>query len=302
VIATHSPTETPQQVLEQRQGQNLKGEGTSVATAPSVSAKVASSPTDTDIQREMLLVREAGESNHQEYLNLRTRVTELETQIASMQKLLVLSSDQINQLLVLVTRNSTLPSPQIIAENPSGQMSRSGLPQSESNVGLDFESTGVKILGFILLIAILGYYLYHWKQRRLHYPLPLATDPREPGPSLSVPESHSPASSRETGTALAQSEITAELPVDGSISPKTNMASSPWLPEDYAPVANQRGSTAKNFSLEGSSPPSPGQGPGQASPSSAESEKSTSFANKVTSESVEPVPYAPPPGASASFG
>lgn len=214
VIAMHSPTVIPPESSVQRIGQIPEEEANSFASSNTLSSIETPLPSNADIQRELLLVREVSEQNHQENLHLRTRIAELETQIASLQKLMLLSTDQINQLVQLVTNNSTLPSPQPANEIPSAQASPTGFSLLAPNLGQSDESTELKILLIFLFIAVLGYYVYYRKFRRFHQVPTTATDLTKPVIPPSSPEIDSTSSRLEATGSPIKSQLSADAPED----------------------------------------------------------------------------------------
>jgi len=92
--AAQPPVEVPPEGLKTEPG----------AAVPGTAGKSAAQGADKaaqglgEIKRDLLLVQEAGESTRQETAELRRRIRELETQLASIQRLLKLSNERIAQL------------------------------------------------------------------------------------------------------------------------------------------------------------------------------------------------------------
>lgn len=235
VIATHSPPAPALQAAEQPNDQHQLASTLTLATSPTASTSNAPQASHTDLQREMLLLREAAAANHQENAHLQARVAELEAQIANMQKLLQLSSDQLNQLLELVTKNTSQPLQQLVARNDSATASAGDLPWNKFNAQFMAESIDPKTLAIFLLIVILLSYIAHLKLRRPHQIKTIASNSSSTAPPPSVPVTHSspirPSPIRpEADATLSKPEISIDLPRSASSPSEVVAATNLGLP------------------------------------------------------------------------
>ena len=287
-----TPAETIRQTPDQQMGQNLTADESQPAIGTNHAASEAQKATSTDIQKEMLLIREAGESNHQEYLNLHARVIELETQIANMQKLLLLSTDQINQLLDLVSRNSTTASAPLIAEYTSSKTSFTDLPRSEINKDSIVISIGLKTIGLILLVSILGVFLVYWKYRRSPLSTPLTTVLNEPNADLPETKIHSPDLRHDAAKTRSQLESIEESEAEGPNKFQSEVVTQPAPLNNIGPGEDHNVSLDTNLIRLGDAQP----GLSHASSHSNEGKDGTYSAKEASSISDQSEPNKTLPG------